>query len=501
MASTEDAAASQALDLEDAADDLQSNRFVLGEHHFSLGVFAESQRRLADNLSAARAALADAGLVSAREGPALEAAFWAQLPGNFAWRARPAAITSRNFAALAPFHTYPAGRPSGNHWGPAIALMKTAAQSPYYFNFHVGDLGHTLIIGPSGAGKTVVQNFLMAQLEKTGAQQIFIDKDRGAEIYVRSAGGIYLTLKNGEPTGFAPLRALEYGPRNLVFLGRLIRQLVTPPGGTLGVTQERMIDEGLASLGRLAPENRSILALRQLLGQRDPEGIGARLEKWSRGGSLGWVFDNEIDALSLDAPFLGFDMTDFLDNPEVRTPIMMYMFHRIDGLLDGRRLVIDIDEFWKALGDDAFRAFAQDGLKTYRKQNAFLVFGTQSPADALRSDISHSIMEQVATKILLPNPYGRETDYIDGLGLTQAEFKLVRHDLNPESRRFLIKQGHDSIVVELDLGGLSDELAVLSGTTETVTLLDAIRADVGDDPAKWLPLFHQQRRSASIRKG
>src|SRR3546814_1406950 len=111
-----------------AADDLQSNRFVLGEHHFSLAVFADSQRRLADNLSAARAALADAGLVAAREGPALEAAFWAQLPGNFAWRARPAAITSRNFAALAPFHTYPAGRPKGNHWGPAIAMMKRSEE-------------------------------------------------------------------------------------------------------------------------------------------------------------------------------------------------------------------------------------------------------------------------------------------------------------------------------------------------------------------------------------
>src|SRR3546814_19067616 len=86
----------------------------------------------------------------------------------------------------------------------------------------------------------------MAQLEKTGAQQIFIDKDRGAELYVRSAGGIYLTLKHGEPTGFAPLRALDYGPRNLVFLGCLIRQLVTPVGGQLGVTQESMIDEGLA---------------------------------------------------------------------------------------------------------------------------------------------------------------------------------------------------------------------------------------------------------------
>src|SRR3546814_13304673 len=109
-------------------------------------------------------------------------------------------------------------------------------------------------------------------------------------------------------------------------------------------------------------------------------------------------------------------------------------------------------------------------------------------------------MEQVATKILLPNPDGRETDYVDALGLTQAEFKLIRHDLNPESRRFLVKQGHDSIVVELDLGGLSDELAVLSVTTETVTLLDAIRAEVGDHPENRLPDFHRHRRSPSTTK-
>src|SRR3546814_9504120 len=112
-----------ALELADAADDLQSNRFVLGEHHFSLAVFGENQKRLAENLSTARAALADAGLVAAREGPALEAAFWSQLPGNFAWRARQAAITSRNFAALSPFHTFPAGKPDGNNWGDEVALM------------------------------------------------------------------------------------------------------------------------------------------------------------------------------------------------------------------------------------------------------------------------------------------------------------------------------------------------------------------------------------------
>src|SRR3546814_18456029 len=120
-------------------------------------------------------------------------------------------------------------------------------------------------------------------------------------------------------TGFAPLRALDYGPRNLVFLGRLIRQLVTPVGGQLGVTQERMIDEGLASLGRLAPEDRSILALRQLLGQREPEGLGARTEKWARGGSLGWLFDNECAAFSLETPFVGFDVPVLPATPPIVT--------------------------------------------------------------------------------------------------------------------------------------------------------------------------------------
>jgi len=503
MYSTEDAAETQADALFDAADDLQSNRFVLGDHHFSLALYGDTIRDLNDHMSIARAALADSGMVAAREGPALEAAYWSQLPGNFAWRTRPAAITSRNFAAFSPFHTYPAGRPTGNHWGSAVALLKTSASSPYYFNFHSGDLGHTLIIGPSGGGKTVIQNFLMAQLEKTGARQIFIDKDRGAEIFVRASGGTYLTLQNGKPTGFAPLKGLEQTPDNVAFLQTLVRKLVTPADGTLSVADERLIDEGLAAVGRLPAAARSLRALRELLGQRDAGGIGARLEKWSQGGSFGWVFDNDRDELSLDARFVGFDMTDFLDNAEIRTPVMMYMFHRIDALLAPNedpevarrtRTVIDIDEFWKALGDEAFRAFAQDGLKTYRKRNAFLVFGTQSPADALKSDIAHSIVEQVATQILLPNPRGKAQDYIGGLGLTEAEFKLIREDLLPESRQFLVKQGHDSIVVELDLNGLDDELAVLSGRSETVAIMDMARAEMGDDSALWLPAFHRRRR-------
>ena len=489
-----DRAISQADELIDAGDDLMSNRFVLGDHHFTLAVYADSLKALREHMSVARAALADTGMVAAREGAALEAAYWSQLVGNFAWRARPAPITSLNFAAFAPLHTFPAGQARGNHWGDAIALLKTTARSPYFFNFHKGDLGHTLIIGPSGGGKTVLLNFLMAQAEKTGARQIFIDKDRGAQIFVQASGGTYLALHNGIPTGFSPLKALANRAEDKTFLSAFVRQLVKADGKPISVQEERLIEDGINAVMKLDVASRSLSALRSMLGMKDASGVGARLEKWTSEGSLGWVFDNPADSMTLDARFIGFDMTDFLDNADIRTPVLLYLFHRIDQLLTGERMIICIDEFWKALGDDAFRRFAQDGLKTYRKRNAVLVFATQSPADALKSDISHSILEQVATKIMLPNPFGARRDYVEGFALSEAEFKLVREDLAPESHKFLVKQGHDSVVVELDLTGLNDALAVLSGRAETTAIVDEIIAEAGTDPAVWLPLFHQRRR-------
>ncbi|WP_282950455.1 MULTISPECIES: VirB4 family type IV secretion/conjugal transfer ATPase [unclassified Sphingopyxis] len=494
MENAGDRAVSQAEALIDAGDDLMSNRFVLGDHHFTLAVYASSMKALRDQMAIARAALADTGMVAAREGAALEAAYWSQLVGNFAWRARPAPITSLNFAAFSPFHTFPAGLASGNHWGDAVALLKTNARSPYFFNFHKGDLGHTLIIGPSGGGKTVLLNFLMAQAEKTGARQIFIDKDRGAQIFVQASGGTYLALRNGVATGFSPLKALCDTPGDKSFLSIFIRQLVRADGLPVSVQEERRIEDGINAVMKLPSADRSLSALRSMLGMKDISGVGARLEKWTSEGSLGWVFDNPADRMTLGARFIGFDMTDFLDNADIRTPVMLYLFHRIDQLLNGERMIICIDEFWKALGDEAFRRFAQDGLKTYRKRNALLVFATQSPADALKSDISHSILEQVATKIMLPNPFGARRDYVEGFALSEAEFKLVRDDLAPESHKFLVKQGHDSVVVELDLSGLDDALAVLSGRAETNTVADEIIAEVGNDPVLWLPLFHQRRR-------
>ncbi len=501
MLSSGDKAASQIEELDGAMDELESNRFVLGEHHLSLAVFAPSVKELTDHLAKARASLTNGGAVVAREDLGLEAAWWAQLPGNFRFRARSGAITSRNFAALSPFHSYPTGHKDGNEWGPAVALLKTASGSPYYFNFHYGDLGNTFICGPSGAGKTVLLNFMLSQLEKHDPHVVFFDKDRGADLYVRAAGGAYLPLKNGTPTGCAPLKALDLTPENKVFLARWVGKLVGSATRELSVTELRDIAAAIDGLADLPVDRRTIGALRTFLDNTNPEGIAARLRRWERGGPLGWVFDNVIEDIGfgefgVGGKMVGYDMTDFLDNEEIRTPLMAYLFHRVEQLIDGRRIIIVIDEFWKALQDEGFRDLAQNKLKTIRKQNGLMLFVTQSPRDAINSPIAHTIIEQCPTQIFLPNSRGSHSDYVEGFKLTEREYELIARELSVESRRFVLKQGHNSVVAELNLNGFDDELAILSGRTANVELADAIRAEVGASQADWLPIF-QQRRSAS----
>ena len=498
MVSAGDKAGSQLEELDDALDDLESNRFVLGNHHLTLTVFAGTVRELTDNLAKSRTHLTNGGAVVAREDLGLEAAWWAQLPGNFRYRVRSGAITSKNFAAFSPFHSYPVGQRDGNEWGPAVAMLKTASGSPLYFNLHYGDLGNTFIGGPSGSGKTVLLNFILSQGEKFDANIVFFDKDRGADLFVRAAGGTYKKKKNGRPTGCAPLKGMELTPENKVFLAQWVTKLVGSKTRELSVAETRDIANAIDGLADLPVERRTIGALRTFLNNTDPEGIASRLRRWERGGPLGWVFDNVIEDIGLGdfgvgGKFVGYDMTDFLDNEEIRTPLMAYLFHRVEQLIDGRRIIIVIDEFWKALADEGFRDLAQNKLKTIRKQNGLMLFATQSPRDAINSPIAHTIIEQCPTQVFMPNSRGSRADYVDGFKLTEREYELIARELSNESRRFIVKQGHNSVVAELNLGGFDDELAVLSGRTANVELADTIRAETGDDPEAWLPLFQQQR--------
>jgi type IV secretion system protein VirB4 len=453
----------------------------------------------------ARSLLADTGMTVAREDLALEAAFWAQLPGNFPMRPRKAPITSRNFAAMAPFHNYPSGRASGNHWGNALALLCTSARSPYYFSLHASDpsdpdggsrkdTGHTLICGPTGSGKTVFIGFLVTLLMQQGATQVIFDKDRGLEILVRALGGEYLELRHGTATGFNPLQLPE-APQHVEFLKTWLRLLVRRPGGGAPSARESAdLDQALRGTLALEHSARRLSRLIDFLDPTDPEGIHARLGRWCAAaqGDYAWAFDNPTDSVVArlaGRTVIGFDVTEFLEHEFTRAPLTLYMFHLVRQLLDGRRLVCWMDEFWRLLSDPAFESFAKEGPKTWRKLNGVMCLATQSASDVLASPISRTIIEQTPTKVFFPNADASAEEYTRGFGVSEREFKLIREQLEPGSRSFLVKQGHHSVVCRLDLKGCEGELAVISGRARHVARMHRLMAEHGRDPARWLPFF------------
>jgi type IV secretion system protein VirB4 len=473
-----------------AKDDAASGSAAFGEHHLSVMVRAGTLEELDSHASAAQAAIADIGAVAVREQLNLEPSFWAQFPGNFDYIARRALISSGNCAGLCSLHGFPIGSAEGNHWGQAITVFETTSATPYFFNFHQGDLGNFLVIGPSGSGKTVVLNFLTAQAQKMSPRTIFFDKDRGAEIFLRAIGGVYEVLRHGRPTGFNPL-LLEDGGSTRAFLRALIGQLAKSAGSTLGPEELAIISEAVDANFEQPPELRRLRYFRELLGGfRRPQAddLAARISRWCGKGELAWLFDNAEDSLSGDARILGFDMTELLDAPDIRTPTMMYLFRRIEERLDGSPTLIVIDEGWKALDDDVFAARLRDWLKTIRKRNGVVGFCTQSARDALDSRIASAIREQTAVQIFMPNPRAQEDDYSAGFGLTSHELDIVR-TLPEASRCFLIKAGTDSVVARLDLSGEPEALRILSGRERSVRALDALRACVGDHPSHWLPVL------------
>ena len=527
MVNVGDLAVSQSEELKTALDQLSSNEFVMGDHHFSLQVQADvfegvkeaenlsRLRELNNNVALAKTILGDTGMTVAREDLAIEAAFWAQLPGNFAMRPRLSPITSRNFSAMAPFHNFPVGRATGNHWGNAMAVLVSKAKSNYYFSLHASDpkdptggskkdVGHTSIYGQVGSGKTVLIGFLVCMNRKLDVTQVIFDKDYGLEILIRALGGCYLAIQNKKKTGFNPLQ-LDPTPGNTEFMSQWLQQLAKNPNRPLTVRESKDLEKSLQGTLALEQKYRRLSRLIEFLDKRDPEGLYARLSKWcaDTGGEYAWVFDNERDSVTGimgKNATIGFDVTDFIDNQTTCPPITMYLFHLTKELMDGRRLICWMDEFWKLLGDPTFQDFAKDGLKTARKKNGAFAFATQSVGDGLDSPIARDIVEQTATKIFLPNGEARPEEYIDVLGLSEREYLLIKQELEPGSRQFLVKQGNSSVVCELDLKGFDFELDVISGRSHNVEIVRNIIAQVGDNPADWLPIFQQQRGKPKLNQ-
>ena len=515
MISSGDKAVSQIVELDYAMDQLSSGNFVLGEYHYIIAVYADSQAKLAANVSATRAELSNAGFVSAKEDLAVTSSFYSQIPANWRYRTRLANLSSLNFLGLSPLHNFATGKQHNNPWGDCVTTLQTTNGQPYYFNFHathpaensLGEkaIANTMVIGKSGTGKTALINFLLSQVQKYDPAPtiFFFDKDRGAEIFVRACGGNYLALENGRPTGFNPFQC-ERNESNVQFLADLVKILA---GKTqYSAREEEDIFRAVESMLDTPMHLRSMTNFQKSLPNMGDDGLYARMRRWTSGNSLGWVFDNPVDTIDLQkANIIGFDYTEVIDNPEVRVPVIQYLLHRLESLIDGRRLIYVMDEFWKILdGSGGLKEFAKNKQKTIRKQNGMGIFATQSPEDALNSDIAAALIEQTATLILLPNPNASREDYIEGLKLTEAEFKVVTA-LDERSRCFLVKQGHASNVCQLNLRGMDDILSVISASTDNIDVMHhvlhdaALREKVSEadlTPEQWLEDFYKRRKGS-----
>ncbi len=520
LRATEDVAEDEIKAIEDSIRDLQGGQIEWGSYHYSLAVFGESLEAVASNIAHARQSLEDGpGFKMAMIDAIPDAAWFAQQPGNWDLRPREASISSRNFVNLCPLHNFDPGKRTGNPWGEALALFATPSGQPYFMNFHTSpeDLdstdekhpGNTFICGATGVGKTALQMALVAFAHKyQGLRAVCFDKDRGMEIGIRWMGGKYFALKRGVPTGFNPFQR-DPTESNIQFAERCVGLLVRPQMNNpppLSAREEEYISRAVRTVmnEKFSRHNRCLSAIAQNLPATGDNSLKDRLRKWLRGQPLGWVFDNPEDLTDFSgATLFGYDYTEFLDDAEVRTPIMAYLLELTQSMIDGRPFIYIMEEFWKPLMDNYFRDFAKNKQKTIRKENGLGVFVTQSPSDVLTSEIGKTMVEQSVTQIYLPNPRADRDDYVNGFKVTEAEFQIIK-EFDEMSRMMLIKQGHRSAIVQFNLAGMSDILNIFSGSIDNVAMLDSIREEVGDDPAVWGPVLHQriaerranQRRSA-----
>ncbi|HHP0488845.1 TPA: VirB4 family type IV secretion/conjugal transfer ATPase [Vibrio harveyi] len=507
LSNSGDDAVTQIAAMTQAKNDLVDGRFAMGEFHFSMMVIGDSLEAVKQHRSNAQKLISDKDIMAVPTKIANDATFFAQLPANWQYRPRIAGITTLNFASFAPFHNFLIGKRDGNPWGSAVTRLKTLSGHPFFFNFHYtvdgennfGDqvAGNTRMIGMTGSGKTVALGLLYCQAQKYAQNNpfstVFFDKDRGAEVMIRALGGHYLRVEDGKPSGFNPFQ-MEATPRNVSFLKTLVRVLARRPDMPLSVFEEQSIDQAVNTVMAMDKSIRRLSLINQniAVGTSKEElsnSIKLRLAKWCQGGEFGWVFDNPMDELDFTvARNIGIDGTEFLENDEARTPISMYLLHRMEDIIDGRRFIYVMDEAWKWVNDEAFSEFVGNKQLTIRKQNGLGVFATQLPSSLLESPQGAALVQSCSTEIYLPNPKAQHDEYVNGFGLTEKEFNVVQN-LGEKSRLCLIKQGFNSAVCSLAMPDMGDELTILSAGSKELPLFDEAVAEVGDNPSNWIPVF------------
>lgn len=492
MLSMQDAGVSQQEELEQAADDLVTGKLIFGEHHMTVAVYSDSEEVIEKAAADIRQIAQRVGVKLISEAFASRSHYFAQWPGNASFRSRVATITNRNFAGMASLHRTPLGRRGDElPWETPVTVFPTPERAGYRFSFHPKGTpdqeppaGHTLMLGPSGGGKSVLIGFLIAQAQRMNARTFVFDYRRGLEVPLKALGGEYSTISADKPTGLNPLWA-EVDSDGQQWLSDWLAALIEREGSPLTSLQSQMLHDAIVRNANAAPGLRRWDEFASIFAPFDDSGdLESRIREWAEGGRYGWIFGNNLeDTFSLNSDLVGFDLTSLLDNGNAkeRTAVLGYIFRRLERSMQDRRpTVIIIDEAWKALDNDYFAGKLQDWLVTARKLNAVVMLVTQFATQVARSKAGTSMLQGVQNQILIPNPKASE-EHFAPLNLGEKEMAIML-DTIPGTRLALVRGDEGAVLIDTDLSALGDFLTVLGGGKAAQRMFGD---DINNNPDFW----------------
>lgn len=380
---------------------------------------------------------------------------------------------------------------------PPLMHLATSGTTPFRFNLHVSDVGHTLLLGPTGAGKSVGLAMLAAQfLRYDGATICVFDKGRSMQTLVEACGGNHYDIAGDDSElCFAPLSMIDTDSDQAWAEEWISILYETRTGKATTPVQQSEIHRAMTLLREnKAPNERSLTDLVLTLQKRGPEDdLKSALERYTLNGTYGELVDAREDNLG-SSHFSVFEIEELMAMKEqIAIPVLLYLFRRFERSLKGQPALLILDEAWVMLGHPVFREKIRQWLKELRKKNCAVVLATQSLSDAVQSKIYDVLLESCPTKILLPNEEADKVgtaehpgprDLYTMMGLNEREIDLLQHGrkkrdyyvISPEGRR----------MTELGLGPIALAFLAVSDKKSLQRVKELQKLHGKDWADKWL---------------
>jgi type IV secretion system protein VirB4 len=440
----------KAVDADEALQELGSDDVAFGHVTTTLVVSHENAREADNRLRAVERIINGRGFVTIHETLNAVDAWLGTLPGNPYANVRQPIIHTLNLIHMMPVSAVWAGPDNNTHLGDAALITaKTRGATPFRFDLHVGDVGHSLIVGPTGAGKSVLLALIALQFRRYAKSQIFVfDKGRSARAAMLAMGGTAFDLALDGGLAFQPLTDLHKGAEQ-AFALTWLTSLLANEGVAVDPPVKDALWTALLSLASAPKAERTLTGLTLLL---QSNRLRQALQPYTLEGPFGRMLDAARDDLSV-SDVQHFEMEELMHHKGLVLPVLTYLFHRLEARFDGRPTLLILDEAWLFLDDPLFAARIREWLKTLRKKNVAVIFATQSLADIENSAIAPALIESCPTRVFLPNDRAIEPQsraIYERFGLNARQIELIARAVPKRDYYYQSQRGNR--LFELGLG-------------------------------------------------